>query len=171
MSVLWEAKPLSVCVLLPRLYLSSLAYLLGSVRALPVHSCTMTCVNGALWFCLALCGEYISCGPHPQSQRPVMQVKLECWALSGMYSRSGEHTTAKAQSTKGNVLCTQATGLMVDLGTCAHQLLNCPWLTLSPSLTVFLHVTSVRLPPEDPYPCAPQRSFEYLGLIRCMPHV
>lgn len=38
MSVLWEAKPLSVCVLLPRLYPSSLAYLLGPVRALPVSS-------------------------------------------------------------------------------------------------------------------------------------
>lgn len=48
MSGIWEAKPLCVLVVLPRLYPCSLAYLLEPVRAVPVHSCTMTCVNGAM---------------------------------------------------------------------------------------------------------------------------
>lgn len=48
MSAIWEAKPLSVGVLLPRLYPSSLAYPLGPVRVVPVHSCTVTYVNDAL---------------------------------------------------------------------------------------------------------------------------
>lgn len=78
-SVLPVCYPLGVLVVLPRLYPCSLAYLPQPVRAAPVHSCTMTCVNGALWFCW----PFVESIPAEdlidhttQSQKSVLQVGL-----------------------------------------------------------------------------------------------